>query len=135
VELTARFDLPPDGASAGSARRVVREVLSVWGYTDEEWLYQVVLVVSELVSNALRHGGGCIGLDIQAHENGAVIGVADGSPEFRHRPQALGEGSNGRGLFIVEALTAAWGVSPHHGGKRVWVRLHPHPTPPEPDRS
>jgi anti-sigma regulatory factor (Ser/Thr protein kinase) len=127
VELTARFDLPSDRTSAAAARRVVREVLSVWGYTDEDWLHQVVLVVSELVSNALRHGGGCVGLDIQAHENGAVIGVADASPAFQHRPRALGEESNGRGLFIVEALVAAWGVSPHHGGKRVWVRLHPYP--------
>jgi hypothetical protein len=38
----------------------VSATLTAWGFTDTAWLAQAVLVVSELVANAVRHGGGCL---------------------------------------------------------------------------
>ena len=125
-ELSARFDLPLHTGSAGAARRAVADLLATWGFDDPDWTYDAVLVVSELVTNALMHGGGCVGIDVQAHDGAVAIGIADGSAVIpRPRPSG-GDASGGRGLRLVEALSEQWGVENHHGGKRVWVRLRRH---------
>ncbi|HWG98690.1 MAG TPA: ATP-binding protein [Pilimelia sp.] len=126
-ELSARFDLPLHTGSPGAARRAVREMLAGWGFDDPDWVERTVLVVSELVSNALVHGGGCVGVDVQAHDDVVVIGVADGSAVLPRRRD--GDDAGGRGLLIIDAFTDAWGTEDHQGGKRVWVRLPPHPRP------
>lgn len=130
AELTARIDLPLfDGSAAAAARKAVRPILQSWNCTDEDWLFDAGLIVTELVTNAIRHGGGGLELMLTMHERSVTVSVADGSavlPE-RHEPDADADG--GRGLLLIEALGAAWGVEDHQGGKRVWVRLHePEPT-------
>jgi len=124
-ELTATFDLPMRAGAPNLTRHAVRAILQVWGYTDERWLYNAMLVVTELVANAVRHGGGCVGVDVRVHERTVELGVTDGSSVLPSRRDATEDG--GRGLLIVERLSAAWGTGDHHGGKRVWARLLPHP--------
>jgi anti-sigma regulatory factor (Ser/Thr protein kinase) len=125
--LTGRFDLPAHQTSPNAARHAVRSVLTAWGYYHREWTDLVMVVVSELVTNAIRHGGGCVGVDLQARETDVVVSVADGSSVLpRRRHPASGE-SNGRGILLIETLAASWGVTEHHGGKRVWARLTPYP--------
>lgn len=123
AELTAQIDLPLfDDSAAGAARRAIRPILESWSCTDEDWLYDAGVIVSELVTNAIRHGGGGLELVVTMHERSVTVSVADGSavvPAVRE-----GDGDGGRGLVIIEALAEAWGVENHHGGKRVWVRLH-----------
>ncbi len=126
-ELNAQFDLPLQKASPGAARRTIQTLLEVWGYHDEDWLGYAVLLVSELVSNALRHGGGCVAVDLSAHDGSVVIGVADGSSVLPRRRESSGSDADGRGLALIEALSTDWGVEERHGGKRVWVRLPHHP--------
>jgi anti-sigma regulatory factor (Ser/Thr protein kinase) len=65
--LTAHFDLPLDRYAPRWARRSVTAVLGGWGFDDPEWSDAASAVVSELVTNAVRHGGGAIMLDIEAH--------------------------------------------------------------------
>jgi anti-sigma regulatory factor (Ser/Thr protein kinase) len=120
-ELTARFDLPLGLEAPAAARRVVRSVLASWGMHDERWLHEATVVISELVANAVRHGGGCLSLDLQAHDGDVTIGAADGSSVVPRRRDADDDG--GRGLAIVEALVTRWGVHSHEGGKRVWAQL------------
>jgi anti-sigma regulatory factor (Ser/Thr protein kinase) len=122
-ELMARFDLP---LGVGAARDAVRSVLWSWGFRDLDWLAQASVVVSELVSNAVVHGGGSLQLDVQAHSEHVTIGAADGSPVVPRRREADPAGG-GRGLALIEAFAARWGVHDHEDGKRVWVRLAPHP--------
>lgn len=123
-ELTARFDLPLGLRAPAAARHTVRSVLTAWGFTDEDWLGDAELVIGELVANAVRHGGGSLALDVQAHDQHVTLGAADGSSVVPRRRDATDEG--GRGLAIVEALVERWGVHNHHGGKRVWARLPEH---------
>jgi hypothetical protein len=54
-----------------------------------------------------------------------TIGAADGSSVQPRRRDA--DDDSGRGLAIIEALSARWGVHEHEGGKRVWVQLPRHP--------
>jgi len=115
--------LPSDPGSAAAARRFVSAVLESWG---DDVAATAELLVSELVTNAVLHTVGQIELRVQQADGRVRISVADESGE---RPAELGDGAleatSGRGLMLVDALAAAWGVEPHGVGKRVWFDLVP----------
>ena len=124
AELTVRIDLPSfDGSAAAAARKAIRPILESWNCTDDDWLFDAGLIVTELVTNAIRHGGGGLELMLTMHERSVTVSVADGSAVLPEVHQTNADADGGRGLLIVEALGDAWGVEDHHGGKRVWVRL------------
>jgi anti-sigma regulatory factor (Ser/Thr protein kinase) len=115
------YRLSPDADSIGKARRHVRYALEP--YADAETLDNLELVVSELVTNAVRHGpGDVITLRLVTDSDGAIAGdVADGGRgqvAIRER-EPYTEG--GLGLPIVDALTSEWGV--HPGSTHVWFRF------------
>jgi anti-sigma regulatory factor (Ser/Thr protein kinase) len=126
-ELTAHLDLPVNLGALAAARQTVTTTLTAWGLPDGQWVHDAVLIADELVANAVRHGGGCLVLQILADRDQVSIAVVDGSAVVPRRRAPDGDG--GRGLGIIEALSQAWGVQDHHGGKRVWVRLLPPPSP------
>ncbi|MFI1996181.1 ATP-binding protein [Actinoplanes sp. NPDC020271] len=123
--LTARLDVPLHHGAPGAARRAVVAVLGGWGFRNPEWLDAAAVVVSELVTNAVRHGGGCIALHVEAHDQQVVVSVADGSSVVPRRrdPDDVG----GRGIALIEALADGWTVHNHEGGKQVRVTLLPCP--------
>ncbi len=81
------------------------------------------LVLSELVSNAVLHGGGCTGIEIEAVDGGLRIEVRDASrvPPILGRPSE--ESLTGRGLRLVASIAAAWGADGEAGGKVVWAEV------------
>src|SRR5690349_10121298 len=82
------------------------------------------VVVTELATNALCHAAGPRFVLISASSNHAHIAVRDrsgGAPEVRDADQD----EHGRGLRIVEALSAAWGTTPTRDGKVVWATVRP----------
>ncbi|GIF05673.1 ATP-binding protein [Actinoplanes siamensis] len=123
--LTAHLDVPLHHGAPGAARRAVVAVLGGWGFRDPDWLDAAAVVVSELVTNAVRHGGGCVALRVEAHGARVVVSVADGSSVVPRRrdPDDVG----GRGLALIEALAVDWTVHNHEGGKQVRVTLQPCP--------
>ncbi|BBH68915.1 hypothetical protein ACTI_56000 [Actinoplanes sp. OR16] len=123
--LTAHVDVPLDRGAPGAARRAVVAVLAGWGFRDPDWVDGAAVVVSELVTNAVRHGGGCVALQLEAHERRVIVSVADGSSVVPRRRDPDGVG--GRGIALIEALAAGWSVQNYKGGKRVLVELHPCP--------
>ncbi|MEU0814717.1 ATP-binding protein [Streptomyces mirabilis] len=124
------FRLPRHPASVGLARRRVRDHLRDWGHgTDDPALADVVLIVSELATNAVRHGPLHEGQEGEFEV--AVTALADGSCFVevsdegfavpRPRPVSVGE-ETGRGLHLVEGVAVAWGVwSRGRHGKTVWA--------------
>ncbi|MEU9191503.1 ATP-binding protein, partial [Streptomyces sp. NPDC048484] len=85
----------------------------------------VVLVVSELVTNALRHGGGTFSLDLTAHPDSIAVAVHDRSPQApRMRTPDLNGGTGGFGWPMVNRLARATAVTRRTaGGKTVSALL------------
>jgi anti-sigma regulatory factor (Ser/Thr protein kinase) len=103
------------------ARYVARAVLQDWdvatGLVDD-----AVLVISELVTNAVRHAGTATTLELEIGQTGDRLRIAliDGDAT-EPRPRSAGAGAeDGRGLAILAALSDRWGIEPLQGGKRVW---------------
>ncbi|CAM5296821.1 hypothetical protein SGRIM128S_03338 [Streptomyces griseomycini] len=108
--------------AVGHARRFTRRTLRSWGVTED--LDTALLVVSELVTNALVHTDGQVRLDIALVNDRLRLAVADASPRTPVKPTSIGwEATGGRGILLVEAVSAAWGTLPVSGGKQVWAEF------------
>jgi anti-sigma regulatory factor (Ser/Thr protein kinase) len=102
-------------------------------YTERLGLHEIhddlVLVVSEMVTNAVRHAGPPVALEIQTDPDAVLIAVKDGSPN-RPRPRDAGQDAEGgRGLMLVDALSVEHGVRPDPPGKTVWAAVKRGPDP------
>ncbi|MEU5595403.1 SpoIIE family protein phosphatase [Streptomyces sp. NPDC020298] len=105
------------------ARRFTRRTLRAWEVPAED-LDTVLLVVSELVTNALVHTDGQVRLDLTLVSRRMRVAVTDASPRSPMKPTSVGwEATGGRGILLVEAVSAAWGTLPVSGGKQVWSEL------------
>jgi anti-sigma regulatory factor (Ser/Thr protein kinase) len=124
AQLSARLDMSADRLDARRhARRAAAGVLAGWRFRDPALLADAQLLVSELVMNAVRHGGGLIELQIDADADTVTISAADGSSVVpRQRPA---DAHGGQGLTVIDGFAKAWGVQSHDVGKRLWVRLQP----------
>ncbi|MFD4577507.1 ATP-binding protein [Streptomyces sp. NPDC058417] len=111
---------PQDAAWPKRLRCIVRASLTYWGQAD--LIESAELLLTELATNALRHGTGKeIGVRLFVRDGRCVIQVSDGStsrPELRH---AGVDEEGGRGLILVDSLSESWGVSPD--GTTVWCIL------------
>jgi GAF domain-containing protein len=109
------------GAVAGSVpvvRRFVRSLPVVAGVDS----FDVELVVAELVSNAVLHGGDPVEVRVFEVDDGLRVEVADGGPGMPAAGRSGPDAMTGRGLALVAALAAEWGVEPlATGGKVVWA--------------
>ena len=124
-----QVELPPDLTAAREARATARRVLPRWrlgGLLDP-----VLLVVSELVGNAVRHGRPPVGLRLRKAGRGVRVDVHDEEAAAPAAGAADADAESGRGLLLVDAVAAESGVQLIEGdGKVVWARVEP-----ESDRS
>lgn len=115
-------ELPLDPASAGPARQLVARCAEALGRTEQVELAQ--LLVTELVANSVRHAGPPLLVNCEATPVGLRITVRDGSLERPVRRDTDLTDESGRGIQLVEAAAAEWGVDDHPDGtKSVWVTL------------
>lgn len=104
------------------ARRFVGRTLRSWGLGGERDV--ALLVVSELVTNALVHTAGPVRLDLTYAGDRLRISVTDASPRSPAKPANIGwEATGGRGILLVEAVSSDYGCLPMGGGKQVWSEL------------
>ena len=113
--------------AAGEARRHVHGLLSGNGCTEDD-LGVVVLLASELVTNAVRHGAAPIVLRLQHWGAKVRVEVRDGGGAFRSASAGNWDltAEGGRGLALVEALATSWGSTGPADmpiGKAVWFEV------------
>ncbi|MGK5498949.1 ATP-binding SpoIIE family protein phosphatase [Streptomyces sp. URMC 125] len=112
------WPLPPDGTAASAARSLVTAQLARWGL--EELADVAELVVSELVGNALRYGGGPGQLRLMRHDR-LTLEVSDIGPDLPQIQHARLSDEGGRGLQLVNMLSRRWGSCRTPDGKVVWA--------------
>jgi anti-sigma regulatory factor (Ser/Thr protein kinase) len=120
-----RLELERDISAPAIARSAVAERLAGLG-VDGAFGQTVVLLVSEVVSNAVRHSNGPpeagISLDATVTERAVRIAVTDGGPGFTPRPRDPDRLGEGYGLYLVAKAASAWGIETD-GGTTVWFEL------------
>lgn len=121
---TEVIELDADPDAPARSRHAVTEVLAGWGCA-ESAQEDLLLVVSELVTNAVVHGAEPIVVTVvRAPERVRVEvtdGLADASP---HTNRAAPDAETGRGLSVVTRLASAWGWRASPGrGKTVWAEV------------
>lgn len=111
-----------DPGEVGRARRLIGQSMDRWGVPDRDGV--AVLLVSELVTNALRYGIPPMRLVARRAEHGLRVEIYDGrtGEPPRVRPP-LPDSITGRGMMLVDALAARWGWSEFGGAKHVWFEL------------
>jgi anti-sigma regulatory factor (Ser/Thr protein kinase) len=108
------------------APRAARALLLAQGCAEHHGavLADAQLLVSELVTNAVRHGAPPIVLRIECDESlGLQVSVSDGSKVLPQRKEVGGAAVGGRGLTLVDLLSDQWGIESGASGKQVWFRL------------
>jgi anti-anti-sigma factor len=118
--------LAPTPTAAATASLHVRDILGYWqpALPDSAVLERAVLVVNELVTNAVVHARTDLWLRLELRGDWLHIAVRDGSPRLLRMVTANPKAEGGRGLRLVEQLTRTWGAHPHpDGGKVVWCTL------------
>ncbi|MEU5248197.1 SpoIIE family protein phosphatase [Streptomyces asoensis] len=104
------------------ARRFTARTLRRWKVP--EAADAVLLVVSELVTNALVHTQGPVRLDLILRGDRVRVCVSDSSPRAPAKPVIVDwESTGGRGLLLVEAMSDSFGSVPVAGGKQVWSEI------------
>ena len=109
---------PPDAVPFSRSR--LTAVLAEWGLVGEA-TEPTLLVVTELLSNAIDHGRGPVRLAVELLDTAVHVEVHDGAPEPPQlQPRDLLQ-ARGRGLQLVEALSLRWGWIDDPPGKLVWA--------------
>jgi len=116
----AGWVLAAEARSIAQARTLVAQRL-----TDlpDESLEVVLLLTSELVTNAIRHGAGPVGVHLAWGDGGVRVEVEDQSPEWPVARTMDRDALNGRGLILVDGLSSGWGVLARRTGKAVWFTV------------
>ncbi|WP_326654433.1 MULTISPECIES: SpoIIE family protein phosphatase [unclassified Streptomyces] len=117
-EKVATWELPVEPTAAAQARELAGSQLTEWGL--EEMIFTTELIVSELVTNAYRYGGGPIGLRL-IRDSHLICEVSDTSSTSPHLRRARTTDEGGRGLFLVAQLTERWGTRYTRDGKTIWT--------------
>ncbi|MEU9446751.1 ATP-binding protein [Streptomyces sp. NPDC048304] len=112
------WDLPRDPAVVRGARNLVNGQLTRWGL--RHLIPDTELIASELVTNAIRHGGGPLVLRLIKHR----VLTCEVSDDGRSFPRLCHTGSTdeyGRGILLVSQMSHRWGCRWTPGGKVVWA--------------
>ncbi|WP_308368826.1 ATP-binding protein [Streptomyces sp. ISL-36] len=118
-------------------RDFTAQALADWGWIPaeddeaQERVDDVLLLVSEVVTNACLHAGGPEELVLRHRDGHLRVEVSDPNPEQprRRQPRAASM-PGGHGLMVLDRLAGGWGSEPRHGGKVVWLEISRPSRPP-----
>ncbi|AWW41272.1 SpoIIE family protein phosphatase/ATP-binding protein [Streptomyces cadmiisoli] len=115
---TVSWEVPTDPAAVAGVRANAAQLLQDWGL--EEEAFTLELILSELVTNAIRHATGPIGVRV-IRDRSLICEVSDGSSVSPHLRRATTLDEGGRGLFLVAQFADRWGTRYTSEGKVIWT--------------
>ncbi|MFI1044285.1 SpoIIE family protein phosphatase/ATP-binding protein [Streptomyces griseoruber] len=118
ADRVAEWDVPVDPAAVGEVRSAVVRQLAVWEL--EELSFTTELILSELVTNAIRYGIAPVRVRL-LRDRTLICEVSDASSTSPHLRYAAMTDEGGRGLFLVAQLTDRWGTRYTPTGKVIWA--------------
>ncbi|WP_193510524.1 SpoIIE family protein phosphatase/ATP-binding protein [Streptomyces coeruleorubidus] len=127
----AEWNVPGDPAVVAGIRADVTRRLGAWGL--DEMAFTTELVISELVTNAIRYGTEPIRLRVLHDRDSLICEVTDGSSTSPHLRRAASTDEGGRGLFLVAQFSQRWGTRYMARGKVIWTEQSLHGRAPEAD--
>ncbi|MFF8537846.1 SpoIIE family protein phosphatase [Streptomyces sp. NPDC015532] len=120
-DQVASWTLPNHPASVGEARSRAERALADWGL--EQHAFTVTLVVSELVTNAVRYSDGPISVRLILDGSAVACEVTDDSSTVPHLRHAEEVDEGGRGLYLTWQVSRRWGTRPESRGKTIWAEI------------
>ena len=119
---TTRVQLEPEHSQVRVARQHLHDACRGM---PRDLIEVAILLMTELVTNAIRHGRGVVRLAIKQFPSRLCVEVSDAGPELPTSRNPDTDHAGGRGLMLVERLATQWGVvkSGHGPGKTVWFTL------------
>ncbi|MGW8888398.1 SpoIIE family protein phosphatase [Streptomyces sp. NPDC055749] len=121
-ERVAVWDVEPEDSAVAVVRKGVARQLSAWGFDEEAFTTELIL--SELVTNAIRYGRPPIRVRL-LYERSLICEVSDGSSTAPHLRYAATTDEGGRGLFLVAQFSSRWGTRYTDRGKVIWSEQTP----------
>ena len=118
----AEVELPVSREAPALARNFLRGSTCVEHHS--EVVDDAVLLVSELVTNSVLHGGPPVVVAVDCDEATLQVRVRDGSRTLPAPRDAAQSDEGGRGLALVAEMSADWGVDTEEDGKHVWFVIH-----------
>ncbi|MFJ8085406.1 SpoIIE family protein phosphatase [Streptomyces sp. NPDC096205] len=118
-EQVAEWEVPDDPAAVPRIRAEATRRLEAWGLG--EAVFTTELIVSELVTNAIRYGASPIALRLLRDHDSLICEVGDGTSTSPHLRRATLTDEGGRGLFLVAQLSRRWGTRYTDRGKIIWA--------------
>ncbi|MEV8532468.1 SpoIIE family protein phosphatase [Streptomyces sp. NPDC051211] len=119
-DQVAEWDVPADPSAVGRVRNAASAQLSAWGL--DEVAFTAELILSELITNAIRYGGEPIRVRL-LRDRVLTCEVSDSSSTAPHLRYAATTDEGGRGLFLVAQLAERWGTRYTGRGKVIWAEL------------
>jgi anti-sigma regulatory factor (Ser/Thr protein kinase) len=116
----AAMTLPIDERSPAAARRLL---LAALDGREDPVVDDAVLVISELVTNGVRHTRAVLLVLVTIENHTLHVDVTDDNPTLPTPPDPEHDATNGRGLRIVDALATRWGITRTTEGKTVWFEM------------
>lgn len=118
--MELRTTLGHDPVEVSQARHLLARELMRWGVAEDD---VAVLLVSELVTNALMHGTPPVELRVRRTAHGLRVEVRDNAPQQPIIQDTPLDVPGGQGLRLVDALASRWGWAAAGDGKAVWFEL------------
>ncbi|MFF4487977.1 SpoIIE family protein phosphatase [Streptomyces sp. NPDC001544] len=118
ADRVAEWQVPSEPAAVSEVRAAVTRQLAEWAL--EDLAFTTELILSELVTNAIRYGRGPIGVRL-LRDRTLICEVSDGSTTSPHLRYAATTDEGGRGLFLVAQLAERWGTRYTPTGKIIWA--------------
>ncbi|WP_399892864.1 SpoIIE family protein phosphatase [Streptomyces sp. BBFR51] len=116
-ERIAQWEIPSEAAAVSQARAACGQQLQAWGLDDLSYVTE--LIVSELVTNAVRYGSPPVTVRL-LYDRTLICEVADASSTSPHLRRAATTDEGGRGLYLVARLAQRWGTRYLPRGKVIW---------------